>query len=360
MFNVFSHLRLTSFALVALLGSSATAAEIELRAQAQPTDGLVRLGDIAIIHAASDREASSLTQIELVPAPSSGRTRMLKLRDVRDLLALQGVKLTDHHFSGATQTQIGGGTEQASSTKPIETTTINSASAKTSPAAKVAKSQQSQAQARVQNAIVQHLRDHAEAQASWQVAVNLTPEQVALMSARNGEVIVAGGTAPWTGSQEFTVTVRTSQGLAKLPVKAEVSVPDRIVVARRPLRRGEILQAADLELTLPPLGSEPAGAIEQLEDAIGRETTHSIATGQALESAWLRKPLLVKRGEVVTVFARAANVQVRTNARAVDDGGKDDVVLVERIDNRQRFAARVIGVQELEVFVSSVNVGQRK
>ncbi len=347
------HFRRLMLALLAMhFVAAAQAADIELRATARPTNGMVRLGDIAIIHSDSAAEAEALERIEMIPTPATGRARSLRLRDVQDLLTLQGVNLVQHQFCGATQVQVGGG----------ESTAVKASSTayRTIPAVKVAKSQAAQAEARVQAAIVQHLRDHAEAQASWQVDFALSPEQVATLSTRIGDVIVAGGAAPWTGEQDFSLTVRTEQGHAKLPITAEVSLPDRIVITRRTLRRGEILQVVDLELALPPLGSDPAVAITSLEDAIGRETTHSIGTGQPLEAAWLRKPLLVKRGEVVTVFARNSNITVRTNARAVEDGGQGDVVTVERLDDRQRFAARVIGVQELEVFVSSVNVSNRK
>jgi flagella basal body P-ring formation protein FlgA len=135
------------------------------------------------------------------------------------------------------------------------------------------------------------------------------------------------------------------------------SPPDLIVVPRRPLRRGEIIQAADLDQQpLHPGAPLAAAVMTELADVVGRETTRSIATGQAIDPSWIRKPLMVRRGDVVTVLARSGNVQVRTSARAIGDGGEGDVVTVERLDNRQRYTARVVGVQELEVFASSASV----
>ncbi|HTN75865.1 MAG TPA: hypothetical protein VL096_11485, partial [Pirellulaceae bacterium] len=90
-------LRTTAIALAWLatgcLSTSLRAAEIELKAHCQPAGAMVLLGDVAHVHGAPATETKSLTQLELVPAPSTGRQRSLRLREVQDLLALQGVKL---------------------------------------------------------------------------------------------------------------------------------------------------------------------------------------------------------------------------------------------------------------------------
>jgi flagella basal body P-ring formation protein FlgA len=160
--------------------------------------------------------------------------------------------------------------------------------------------------------------------------------------------------------QEFQIDLRTSQGLERIGVTAEVSLPEMVVVSRRAFRRGEVVQASDVELVMPTQPTDRTSLATQLEDVVGRETTRSIATGQSFDATWLRKPIMVRRGEVVTVFARAANVRVRTQARALEDGGRDDIVSLERLDDRQRFTARVSGVQELEVFVSSTSVADQR
>jgi hypothetical protein len=59
---------------------------------------------------------------------------------------------------------------------------------------------------------------------------------------------------------------------------------------------------------------------------------------------------------VVTVFARAAGVEVRTTARAKDEGSAGQVIAVEVIGERQSFLARVSGPQEVEVLAASAGV----
>jgi flagella basal body P-ring formation protein FlgA len=325
-----------------LVAGQAVAAEIELRPQVRTAGAIVKLGDIAVVHGTPE-ETRELLALELVPAPAPGRSRSLKIREVQDLLALQGVKLVDHQFSGANSVQISGGGNAA-----------------TTPALKATRSAREQIESRVQRAIMRHLQEVANERLPWNVSVNLTDEQLALLSVRSGDILAEGGRQPWIGTQQFVLQIGTDKGVQRLPITAVVSVPEMVVVAKRPFRRGEVIQASDVTLELPPSGDNSVALATHLEDVVGRETVRSVATGQPLETSWLRKPIMVRRGEVVTVFARAANLTVRTQARAIEDGGHNDIVTVERLDDRQRFSARVTGVQELEVFVGGVRVADSK
>jgi flagellar basal body P-ring formation protein FlgA len=325
-----------------LATTTVRSAEITLRAKCQASGVMVTLGDVAEVVAADEATQQALEQLELVPAPAAGRSRSLRIHEVQDLIALQGVKLPDHKFSGASSIQIFSGGKLTSTSEKVSSHVAE------------------QSRARVERAIREHLQANA-GERLWQVSFELEAADIETVAAhRISEVSAAGGKRPWTGVQQFQVDLRTSQGVQRIPVTAEVSLPEMVVVSRRPFRRGEVVQASDVELVMPTVATEHSQLATRLEDVVGHETTRSIATGQSFEATWLRKPIMVRRGEVVTIFARAANVQVRTQARALEDGGRDDIVSVERLDDRQRFTARVSGVQELEVFVSSTSVADRR
>jgi flagella basal body P-ring formation protein FlgA len=344
--NAMKHLLLIT---LLLLPGIASAAEIELLPHASPSGAVVKLGDVATIHGAGS-DAAALQAIELVPAPTKGRSRTLKSRDVQDLVALQGVKIVEHQFTGASSVQIGG-------TMPVTTASFQTTVA---PSVKATRSAREQLAARVERAIQRHLAQQADDRIAWQIEVELTNEQINSLASRSGEIIATGGAEPWTGEQSFLLQVATPKGVVRIPATAIVSLPEMVVVPKRPFRRGEVLHASDLELKMPSENEDATALVTRVEDAIGRETTRSLATGQPIEAGHLRKPTLVRRGEIVTVFAHAANLVVRTQARALQDGGEDDIVSVERLDNRQAFTARVVGVQELEVLVGGTKVTSKR
>src|SRR5688500_2422860 len=84
-----------------LSGWSADAGEIRLREKVECGNAIVRLGDIADVHAADALTTKNLNTIALFPAPAGTRTRTLRRQEVQELLALSDVPLKDYRFTGA-------------------------------------------------------------------------------------------------------------------------------------------------------------------------------------------------------------------------------------------------------------------
>ncbi len=74
-------------------------AELQLRARCQPQGAVVTLGDVAEVIAADRREAESLAAVELFTAPAAGQQRVVRLRDLQDLLATRQINMAEHRFS---------------------------------------------------------------------------------------------------------------------------------------------------------------------------------------------------------------------------------------------------------------------
>ena len=123
-----------------------------------------------------------------------------------------------------------------------------------------------------------------------------------------------------------------------------------VVVATRNLERGEVVREADVELRTVDGPVRGVDAVAQLRDAVGFEVVRSIATGQALDSRSLQRPILIRRGQAVTVCARAQGVSVRTTAKALGEGSRDDLIMLESMETKQKYTARVVGPQQAEVY----------
>jgi flagella basal body P-ring formation protein FlgA len=244
--------------MVTLTSFSADAAEICLRVEHHCERVLVTLGDVADVRDASAAKAQALAQTELFPAP--GRMRMLRLGELRELLALASVDVAQHRFSGET-------------------------------------------------------------------AVTIYPAKA---------VRPASATSP----------IRTASKAAR--PKKEQTPPPVVVVTVRPLRKGEMLREADIELR-PASGPVQAGFFKP-EEVLGKETTRALATGQVLEPDHVRAPVLVQRGEVVRVIAKAAGVRIKTNGKALNDGSQGELIEVQPLEGKQKYMARVVDYQQVEVY----------
>ncbi len=310
------------------------AAEIHLRGECQCASGLVRLGDVAEIHAGDAAEATQLSEIELCAAPAAGSKSFLRAREIQDLLALRGLNLSKHRLSGASQVEIRNG-GKAEIRLPI------------SPAIAQRTTE------RAQNAIAAYLRQQVpENDGGWLVEMKLNDDQVRTLSASKNELIAAGGEAPWAGRQEFTVALPTDAGEQSVVVLAKVSPAPMVVIATRALVPGEMVQETDVKLAQLKPGRIDS-PFYRLQEVIGKETKRAIVAGQPLDEDDLRSPLIVRRGDAVTVYARSAGVRVRTDGRATEDGSRGDLIVVQSMMTPDKFRARVSGIREVEIFAQA-------
>ena len=101
--------------------------------------------------------------------------------------------------------------------------------------------------------------------------------------------------------------------------------------------------------------TDSTDAMHTLDEVVGKEATRAVPAGTVLQTTALRAPVIIRRGEVITVYCRSPGIRVRTEARAREDGGLGDLISVEPLSDRKKvFSARVSGIQEAEVYARAV------
>lgn len=326
-------------AALAVSAASAGAAEFRFRAQAAVPDPVVCLGDVADVVANDATERERLAALELIPAPTPGAPRHLRAREIQDLLILRGLNLAEHQFSGASQVEItsGGGDSADSGNSPL----VASASR--------------EAHRRVHEAILARFRSQSGTEPIGQVEFELSPREARMVLEAPLPPTVTGVTPPLSGMQQLTVHAGRAGESPSFTIAARFTAPQVVVVAARALSRGSVVRETDVQLTPLLPGEQTDVAFRTIEEVIGKETTRALSAGQPLGREDLRSPILVRRGEVVTVYARAVGIVVKlNNARAKDDGGVGDLVAVETVEDRRSFLTRVCAPREVEVFPRSM------
>jgi flagella basal body P-ring formation protein FlgA len=137
---------------------------------------------------------------------------------------------------------------------------------------------------------------------------------------------------------------------------AAEAAPPVVAVAASAVRAGQVLAAADVTVVPVQANARLEGAIHDPAEVVGKEATRPFAAGQPFDGRYVRTPLLVRRNEVVTVMARAAGITVRTTAKVLEDGSHGELVTVESLQGKQKYTARVVGHQQVEVFARGTTV----
>ncbi len=316
-----------------LLAPIAPAAEIVLRERVQVESGIVRLSDVAEL-TGSTSSVETLAAIELFPAPTVGTRRFLRVRELQDLLAERQVNLLENRLGGASLVEI-------VNVRPIP---------KAAPAAVSINTQRATKELRT--ALVNYLRQFAGKQDQFDVIVNTTDETALALQNVDYRFEVRGGQQPWVGRQQFQL-VAAGQ-VDPIAIEAEVTKSPVAVVVVRPVARGAIVHASDVELVAQNNSRTVTDVLTRVEDAVGREATQSLAVGQLLTAKSVQAQRVIQKGNIVTVYARSSGLKVRTTARAKEDGAMGAVIAVESVLNRQAFFARVVGIDEVEVYARAI------
>jgi flagella basal body P-ring formation protein FlgA len=314
----------------------AGATEVILKEECRCAAPTVKLGDIAEVYDVDVPKAIKLAATELFPTPTVSRS--IDLAEVQRLLNARGVKTADCLFGGAARVEVIGAKENTAAPavyRPgFDPTRVRLA------------------RQRVEQSILDYLRQRVDAGQRWTVKLDLTEREAEAVSRRYSQLTVEGGAEPWVGSQQFKVTVAADRQVQTLVLNADVTLPEMMVVARRPLRRGDTLQEGDVELAPPPQSARPQQPVYSLDEVVGQELIKSIPTGQPVESRDVQPPRLVRRNDIVTVYSLAAGVRVRMLGRAMEEGGLGDVITIQDLQTRQplRSRARIAGFQTVEIY----------
>ena len=326
--------------LAALTCGATNAAEIRLRQQCIPHGTVIVLGDVAEIYSADATQTEKMAAIELFPAPAASQQRVLRVREVQDMLMLRGLNLAEHQFSGASQVVLASGGD----------TTRNES---------VSSTASKRAHRRVQEALLQYLQSKSGSSDQLVLQFEMTPALARAVANPAQQIAIGGGSAPWTGMQHFQITTDSSDSPSRIALDVQVIAPTLVVAAMRSISRGAVIRESDLTLVREVPRDGESSVFHSVEEVAGKQTTRAIPDGKILAPDDLQSQTMIHKGDVVTVYARSAGIKVRTTARAKDDGSLGDLVTLETMNDRKQYQARVCGAREAEVLAQAVPAMER-
>jgi flagella basal body P-ring formation protein FlgA len=128
-------------------------------------------------------------------------------------------------------------------------------------------------------------------------------------------------------------------------VRARVSA--MVAIAAAPVAANEALTDAQVTIERRDI-SNIADPISNPADAVGQMSRRMLRPGDILRSGQLSSPVLVKRGDAVTMVARRDGIEVSMAGEAMDAGGKGAVVRVRNAGSGQVVRMRVAGPGTVE------------
>lgn len=128
----------------------------------------------------------------------------------------------------------------------------------------------------------------------------------------------------------------------RLYVPVQVDAFADVVVARRALPRGHVLQRTDLALEKRNLARLTQGFYREAAALEAWVTRRPLPAGAALTPGAVTQPRLVRNGERVALVASASGVQVVARGTALADGAAGETVRVRNASSGRVVEGRVI------------------
>jgi flagella basal body P-ring formation protein FlgA len=120
--------------------------------------------------------------------------------------------------------------------------------------------------------------------------------------------------------------------------------PRKIVVAKRLLQRGAILQPEMLEEVQASAGNADTQLLSSVKDAQQAELTRDIAAGQPLRISDIRRAVLVKQGQVVMLsVGNSKDFQITIRMEALQDGRLGEQVKLKNPESGRQVSGVVTG-----------------
>jgi flagellar basal body P-ring formation protein FlgA len=116
----------------------------------------------------------------------------------------------------------------------------------------------------------------------------------------------------------------------------------RIVVPSHDIARGETISEADLTFATVDGSALMSGVPTRIEEVKGMQTRRMLSAGQAFRADDVRRPIVITKGQTVTMQFAAPGVELTAMGRAMSEGGVGDTVTVQNPISYRMIAATVV------------------
>ena len=130
--------------------------------------------------------------------------------------------------------------------------------------------------------------------------------------------------------------------VATVPTRVEVIANGPVVVLRHAVGRGTVLLPADLVVEERELTGLPGTIVTTIAEAVGKETRAALPANAPVTLPALTSPLLVRRGDLVTVVVETPGMRLSTRGEALEPGAAGAQIRVRNRKSQQELAGQVV------------------
>jgi len=132
-------------------------------------------------------------------------------------------------------------------------------------------------------------------------------------------------------------------------VSFKVSRKGKLFLAKKEMKRGDIVSEKDLEIKEVVMDRWDEKYPSNLNEIIGKKINRKLAEGSVIARNMLEEQVSVKHGEIVTLIYENGRLLIQTKGKVLERGRIGDIVKVENISSGKKITGRVVGEKKIKV-----------
>lgn len=151
------------------------------------------------------------------------------------------------------------------------------------------------------------------------------------------------------GRRLFRMAVMDGKSQKTIQVVADVTVMIDAVVPNRFLKADELIDVGDIKTVRTRVHQVNHPFMTNERDVIGMSATRPLPPDVPLRSAFVRPPLVVKKGDRVLIEVQRGGLSIRTYGITKSSGQVGQTITVSNLDSGRELTAKVVGPSLVQV-----------
>lgn len=122
-----------------------------------------------------------------------------------------------------------------------------------------------------------------------------------------------------------------------------------VPVPKRPISKGEILRADDLETARLKMDQVPADIAGERDALVGKAAVRGLRAGHPVFSRDVERPVLVAKDSLVTLILQGPHMRLTARGKALDAGSQGDAIRVVNEQSKQVVEGTVVAAGQVAV-----------
>ncbi|MFC3051228.1 flagellar basal body P-ring formation chaperone FlgA [Kordiimonas pumila] len=185
--------------------------------------------------------------------------------------------------------------------------------------------------------------------------------EIKLYGRQSGHYLPVGYSVEDITWKSFTLSDRKDRFIAVIEVPTGDVIPNELrltgsiqevslmPVLNRMITPGEIITKSDISWEKQPTRQINRNSIVSSQQLIGQTVSRALQVGSPLRTNDIATPVMIEKGAFVTMTFQQGALLLSVEGRALDDGGKGDIIRVMNSKSKQSLEAKVISPSTVEV-----------